>query len=123
MPRRAHVKGVNRLRCHEMATRSAAALPLLIATDVSGTPLAAYASYYRALALAGLNRVGEATELLDRIEQSSPGQRGYLFDEAIPIKRADFDVARLDARDAVDTLEGLSKEKFLTSPEDVCWFC
>jgi soluble lytic murein transglycosylase len=97
----------------------AAALPLLIATDVSGTPLAAYASYYRALALAGLNRVGEATELLDRIEQSSPGQRGYLFDEAIPIKRADFDVARLDARDAVDTLEGLSKEKFLTSPEDV----
>src|SRR5215510_15476168 len=97
----------------------AAALPLLAGTDVSGTPLAAYALYYRALALAGLNRVGEATELLDRIEQSSSGQRGYLFDEAIPIKRADFDVARFAPRNAVDALEGLSKEKFLTSPEDV----
>jgi peptidoglycan lytic transglycosylase len=97
----------------------AAALPLLTATDLSGTPLAAYALYYRALALAGLNRVGEATELLDRIEQSSSGQRGYLFDEAIPIRRADFDVARFAPRNAVDALEGLSKEKFLTSPEDV----
>jgi len=97
----------------------AAALPVLTATDLSGTPLAAYGLYYRALALAGLNRVGEATELLDRIEQSSPGQRGYLFDEAIPLKRADFDVARFAARNAVDALEDLSKEKFLTSPEDV----
>jgi peptidoglycan lytic transglycosylase len=97
----------------------AAALPLLTPTDLSGTPLAAYALYYRALALAGLNRVGEATELLDRIEQSSSGQRGYLFDEAIPIRRADFDVARFAPRNAVDALEGLSKEKFLTSPEDV----
>jgi len=96
-----------------------AALPLLTATDLSGAPLAAYASYYRALALAGLNRVGEATELLDRIEQSSPGQRGYLFDEAIPLKHADFEVARFNARNAVDALEALSKEKFLTSPEDV----
>ncbi|HMF29046.1 MAG TPA: tetratricopeptide repeat protein, partial [Candidatus Cybelea sp.] len=101
------------------ASDFAAALPLLTTTDLSGTPLSAYALYYRALALAGLNRVGEATELLDRIEQSSSGQRGYLFDEAIPIKRADFDVARFAPRNAVDALEGLSKEKFLTSPEDV----
>jgi predicted Zn-dependent protease len=97
----------------------AAGLPLLTTADLSGTPLAPYALYYRALALAGVNRVGEAIEVLDRIEQSSPGQRGYLFDEAIPIKRADFGVARLDARNAVEALEGLTKEKFLTSPEDV----
>src|SRR5262245_14190546 len=33
----------------------ATALPLLTAADLSGTPLASYALYYRALALAGLN--------------------------------------------------------------------
>jgi len=97
----------------------AGGLPLLTSADVSGTALASYALYYRALALAGLNRVAEAVEILDRIEASSAGQRGYLFDEAIPIRRADFDVARQNARTAVDTLQNLSKEKFLTSPEDV----
>ena len=97
----------------------AAGLPLLTATDLSGTPLASYVLYYRAIALAGLNRVGEASELLDRVEESAVGQHGYLFDEAIPIRRADFDVARQNARNAVETLESLSKEKFLTSPEDV----
>jgi soluble lytic murein transglycosylase len=97
----------------------AAGLPLLTAADLSGTPLASYALYYRALALAGLNRVGEAAEILDRIEQSAAGQHGYLFDEAVPIRRADYDVARQNARNAVETLEDLSKEKFLTSPEDV----
>ena len=97
----------------------AAALPLLTADDLSGTPLASYALYYRALALAGLNRIAEATELLRRIEASAAGQRGYLFDEAVPMKRAEFDVARQNARVAVDTLEELSKAKFVTSPEDV----
>ncbi len=97
----------------------ATALPLLTAADLSGTPLASYALYYRALALAGLNRIAEAAELLDRIEASAAGQRGYLFDEAIPLKRADFDVARQNARAAVDTLAGLTSEKFVTSPEDV----
>ena len=97
----------------------AAGLPLLTSADLSGTPLASYALYYRALALAGLNRVAEAAELLDRIEASAAGQHGYLFDEAIPMKRAEFDVARQNARNAVDALEDLSKEKFLTSPEDV----
>ena len=97
----------------------ATALPLLTAADLSGSPLASYALYYRALALAGLNRIAEATELLDRIEASAAGQRGYLFDEAIPLKSADFDVARQNARAAVGTLDELSKEKFVTSPEDV----
>jgi soluble lytic murein transglycosylase len=97
----------------------AAALPLLTAADLSGSPLSSYALYYRALALAGLNRTAEATELLDRIVATAVGQRGYLFDEAIPLKRADFDVARQNARAAVETLETLSKEKFVTSPEDV----
>lgn len=97
----------------------AAALPLLTASDMSGTPLASYALYYRALALAGLNRIAEAAEILDRIKESSAGQHGYLLDEALPIRRADFDIARQNARKAVDTLEDLSDEKFLTSPEDV----
>src|SRR4029453_11914051 len=97
----------------------AAGLPILTAADLSGTPLASYALYYRAVALAGVNRVGEAAELLDRIEASAAGQHGYLFDEAIPMNRAEFDVARQNARNAVESLEDLSKEKFLTSPEDV----
>jgi peptidoglycan lytic transglycosylase len=95
------------------------ALPLLTPADLSGTPLASYALYYRALALAGLNRVAEATELLDRIKMSAPGQRGYLLDEAIPLKHADLDVARQSARNAVETLDELSKAKFVTSPEEV----
>ena len=97
----------------------AAALPLLTVADLAGTPLASYALYYRAIALAGLNRIAEAVELLDRIKASAPGQRGYLFDEAIPLRRADLDVARQNARDAVNTLDELSKEKFVTSPEEV----
>ena len=97
----------------------AGGLPLLAAADLSGTPLAPYALYYRALALTGLNRVGEAADLFDRIEASAAGQHSYILDEAIPMKRAELDVARQNARNAVETLEELSKEKFLTSPEDV----
>jgi soluble lytic murein transglycosylase len=97
----------------------ATGLPLVTAADLAGTPLAVYGSYYRALALAGLNRIAEADELLDRIETSAAGQRGYLLDEAIPLKRAEFDVARQNARHAVETLEDLSDKKFVTSPEDV----
>ena len=97
----------------------AAALPLVTAADLSATPLAVYGSYYRAIALAGLNRIAEADDLLAQVEASAAGQRGYLFDEAIPLKRAEFDVARQNARHAVDALEKLTNEKFLTSPEDV----
>jgi len=97
----------------------AAALPLVTGADLSSTPLAVYGSYYRAIALAGLNRIAEADDLLAQVEASAAGQRGYLFDEAIPLKRADFDVARQNARHAVDALEKLTNEKFLTSPEDV----
>jgi peptidoglycan lytic transglycosylase len=97
----------------------AAGLPLLVAADLSATPLSSYAVYYRAVALAGLNRIAEAAELLDRIEASAAGQRGYIFDEAIPLKHAELDVARQNARDAVETLDSLSKKKFVTSPEEV----
>src|SRR4029450_3584209 len=48
----------------------AGGLPLLPAADLTGTPLASYARYYRAVALTGLNRVDEAADLFDRIEAS-----------------------------------------------------
>ena len=97
----------------------AAGLPLVTAANLSGTPLAVYGLYYRAIALAGLEQTAEAAELLDRIDASAPGPRGYLVDEAIPLKRADFAVAQQNAKRAVDALEDLAKKKFLTSPEDV----
>jgi len=97
----------------------AAGLPLVVAADLSGTPLAVYGAYYRALALAGLNRIAEADEVLAQVEPSAAGQRGYLFDEAIPLKRAEYAVARQNARQAVDALEKLTTQKFITSPEEV----
>jgi len=97
----------------------AAAFPLLTGADLSATPLAVYGSYYRAVALAGLNRIAEADDVLAQVQASAAGQRGYLFDEAIPLKRAEFEVARQNARQAIDALQKLTSEKFLTSPEDV----
>ena len=46
----------------------AGGLALINAADVSGTPLAAYSRYYRAIALAGLNRFSDALALLDNLE-------------------------------------------------------
>jgi soluble lytic murein transglycosylase len=98
----------------------AAGLPLVSAADLTSTPLASYALYYRAVALAGLSRVTEAAELLDRLESgAAAGASGYLFGEAIPLKRAELDIARQNASKAVDILEDLSGRKSLTSPEDV----
>jgi soluble lytic murein transglycosylase len=98
----------------------ASGLTLLSTVDLSGTPLDAYARYYRAVALIGLSRLPEATILLDSLAaETGAGATGYVFGEAIPVRRAELDVARQDARDAVDMLEALTKQPGLTSPEDV----
>src|SRR5215510_10155720 len=60
----------------------AGGLPLLAVADLSGTPLASYALYYRALALTGLNRFGEAADLTDRNAPSATGQHTYTAGKA-----------------------------------------
>ena len=98
----------------------ASGLTLLSTVDLSGTPLDAYARYYRAVALIGLSRLPEATILLDSLAaETGADATGYVFGEAIPIRRAELEVARQDARDAVDMLDALTKQPGLTSPEDV----
>jgi soluble lytic murein transglycosylase len=97
----------------------ATGLPLLTA-ELAGTPLASYARYYRAVALMGLNRLPEAVALLDGLEaETGSAAAGYLFAEGVPLRRAELEVARQDAKDAVGLLDALTKERALTSPEDV----
>jgi len=97
-----------------------AGLPLVTSADVSATPLASYARYYRAIALAGLNRLPEAIAGLEGLEaEATTGAGGYLFGEAVPLRRADLEIARLNGRKALDRLEDLTKQRGLTSPEDV----
>jgi soluble lytic murein transglycosylase len=98
----------------------AGGLPLVTAPDLARTPLASYTRYYRAVALTGLNRLPEALSLLEGLEaEGTSGASGYLFGEAIPLRRADLEVARQNARKALDILSDLSKQRSVTSPEDV----
>ncbi len=76
-----------------------------MAASVIGVPLASYTRYYRAVALTGLNRLPEALSLLEGLEaEGASGASGYLFGEAIPLRRADLEVARQNARKALDIL-------------------
>jgi soluble lytic murein transglycosylase len=98
----------------------AAGLPLVSTAELADTALASYARYYRAVALTGLNRLAEAIALLNGLEaETGSAATGYLFAEGIPFRRAELDVARQDAGEAVVLLGALSKERALTSPEDV----
>ena len=98
----------------------AAGLPLVTSADVSGAPLASYARYYRAVALVGLNRLPEALVSFEGLEaEATAGASGYLFGEAVPFRRAELEVARLKADKAVDTLEAVSKQRGVTTPEEV----
>jgi soluble lytic murein transglycosylase len=95
-------------------------LPLVSTAELADTALASYARYYRAVALTGLNRLAEAIALLDGLEaETGSAANGYLFAEGIPFRRAELEVARQDAKDAVGLLDALTKERALTSPEDV----
>ena len=98
----------------------AAGLALIDAADVSGTPLMTYSRYYRAKALAGLNRFSDALALLDSLEaERQAGGAGYLFAEGAPMHRAELEVARQDAKEAVHILEDLASKPSLTTPEEV----
>jgi len=92
-----------------------AGLPL-VSTDLSATPLAGYAQYYRGVALAGLNRLPEAQDALDALAKKQPA--GYLA-EAIPLHLSEVLLAQQDARRAVSVLDDARKDKGLTVPEDV----
>jgi len=98
----------------------AAGLLLVSTADLATTPLASYARFYRAVALTGLNRLPEALALLDGLAtESGSMSSGYLFAERVPLRRAEIEVARQDAKEAVEALDALSKERSLSSPEDV----
>jgi soluble lytic murein transglycosylase len=98
----------------------AGGLSLVTSADVSASALGSYARYYRAVALAGLNRLPEAVTLLEGLEtEGAAGAMGYLFGEVVPLRRADLEVARQNADEAVETLDHLSKQRSLTTPEDV----
>ena len=93
-----------------------AGLPLVSTPDLSVTPLAGYAQYYRAVALAGLNRLQDAEDAFDALAKQNPD--GFLA-EAVLLRLAEVQVTRQDARHAVSILEDLTKDKGLTAPDDV----
>jgi soluble lytic murein transglycosylase len=93
----------------------AAGLPLVRGARLDSSPLAAYAQYYEAIALIGLDRPEEAETILEALDKRDPD--GYL-DEAVPMQLADVELSRGEAKDAVDVLDDLSDEK-LSDPEEV----
>lgn len=93
----------------------AAGLPLVRATDLAATPLAAYSRYYAGVALLGLRRPQEAETVLAAIGNMPVG---YL-EEAVPLRLAEAAVAAGHAERAIDVLEDLSDDEDLASPEAV----
>ena len=93
----------------------AGGLPLVRATDLAVTPLAAYSRYYTGVALLGLRRAQEAEAILASVGNMPVG---YL-EEAVPLRLAEAATAAGHADRAVDVLEDLSDEEDLTSPEAV----
>ncbi len=98
----------------------AGGLPLVPA-DLPGSPLAPYVRYYRAVALAGVNRVPEALTILDALDAGTGAgaQGGYLFGEALPLRRAELELARQNTDKALSIVQGVSKQGTMTTPEDV----
>jgi soluble lytic murein transglycosylase len=93
----------------------AAGLPLVRGAELQSTPLAAYAQFYTALALAGLDRLDEARAVLAALDARDPA--GYL-EEAVPMQLAEIAASQGDTKEAVDQLEDLSDEK-LSAPEEI----
>jgi soluble lytic murein transglycosylase len=93
-----------------------AGLPLVSASSLSQTVFAAYAQFYRAVALAGTGRQQEAANVLISLVANEP--EGYVR-EAAALRLADLEVALQDAKRAVLTLEDLKSSKAVTAPEDL----
>ena len=93
----------------------AGGLALVNTSDVSRSPLAAYAHYYTGVALTNLSRAAEADKAyLAARERRSPG---YLK-EAVDLRMAEAALVRSDARRAVDLLDDLADDK-VASPDTV----
>ena len=92
----------------------AAALPLVTNAQVSGTPLASYGRYYRAIALLRLGRVNDAHAILVTLDEQV---EGYLK-EGVALRLSEVAIASGDPKGATDILNDLSDET-LISPEDV----
>jgi soluble lytic murein transglycosylase len=90
-------------------------LPLVNPQDLAGSPLEAYAHYYRAVALEGLSQLDQADATLTALLARSP--QGYLQEGAV-LRLGAVAVARNDAERAENLLERLSKDK-VSSPEQV----
>ncbi|MGH7551903.1 MAG: transglycosylase SLT domain-containing protein, partial [Longimicrobiales bacterium] len=92
----------------------AAGLSLVSGLDMSATPLADYARYYTAVALAGLSRFTEADAVLTSMLAST--REGYLR-EAVPLRAAEVALERQDASRAEAILRRLVAEE-LSVPEE-----
>jgi soluble lytic murein transglycosylase len=92
-----------------------AGLPLVSASDLSGSPLELYALYYSGIALAGLSRPAEAATVLGELAARMP--QGYLS-EAGTLALAEVLVQNGEAMRAEDLLENLSQRK-VSDPEPV----
>ena len=93
----------------------ASALPLLSASELSSTPVDAYARYYTGFAQLRLDRFRDAKDTFEALKDRKP--IGYLA-EAVELRRADLATAKNDPAAALRVLEPLAREK-TSAPEDV----
>jgi soluble lytic murein transglycosylase len=94
----------------------AGGLPLVSGADVAGSPLADYARYYAAVALAGMGRHQEAVAALSAL---AARQLDGTLKELVPLRLAEEALAVQDPLRAERVLTDLSQQPRLSSPEDI----
>jgi soluble lytic murein transglycosylase len=92
-----------------------AGLALVNTSDVTRSPLAAYAHYYAGVALSNLSRAAEADKAYAAARERR--SQGYLK-EALDLRMAEAALVRGDAKRAVDLLDDLADDK-VASPDTV----
>jgi soluble lytic murein transglycosylase len=92
-----------------------AGLALVNTSDVSRSPLAAYAHYYAGVALTNLSRAAEADKAYTAAKERR--SQGYLK-EGIDLRMAEAALVRGDAKRAVELLDDLADDK-VASPDTV----
>lgn len=108
---RGFARGVSLIGTHQFG----AALPLVSAPGLSRTILAAYAQYYRGLALIGLSQPSEADAAFRAAAAMKPD--GYLR-ESLALQQAQIAQDASDPAHAYEVLAALTHEK-LSAPEEV----